>query len=103
MAEKYMCNHAHLTLSDRICIEQGSERNLSYKDIAAFIQKDPTTVSKGIRRHRVAKAQDRKTALCVHRGGCTKTGMCKDTYCKRRCGACTLRRRLLLKVHRTAE
>ena len=38
--------HFHLTLSDRIYIEQVLERRMSFKDIALFIEKDPTTVSK---------------------------------------------------------
>lgn len=75
-------NHHHLTLSDRIYIEQGLERCLNYKDIAAFIRKDPTTISKEIRRHRVLKCQDRKTALCVLRDLCTKKHMCADSFCK---------------------
>ena len=64
-------NQAHLSLSDRIYIEQGLERRLSFKDIAAFIQKDPTTVSKEIRRHRSEKTGERRTALCALRDKCT--------------------------------
>ena len=41
--------HSHLTLSDRIYIEQALERRMKFKDIALFIEKDPTTVSKEIR------------------------------------------------------
>ena len=47
--------HSHLTLSDRIYIEQALERRMKFKEIAVFIGKDPTTVSKEIRRHRVVK------------------------------------------------
>lgn len=53
-------NHAHLTLSDRIYIEQALERHMKFKDIAIFIEKDSSTVSKEIRRHRICKAVDRK-------------------------------------------
>ena len=55
--------HSHLTLSERIYIEQALERRMKFKDIALFIEKDPTTVSKEIRRHRVAKEAGRKTAV----------------------------------------
>lgn len=85
-------DRAHLNLSDRIYIEQGLERRLSFKDIAAFIQKDPTTVSKEIRRHRSEKIQERKSALCTRRDSCTKMHMCNDRYCGRQCGKCTQRR-----------
>ena len=85
-------NQAHLSLSDRIYIEQGLGRRLSFKDIAAFIQKDPTTVSKEIRRHRSEKIQERKTALCTLRDKCIRMHMCNDRYCGRQCGKCTQRR-----------
>ena len=74
--------HSHLTLSDRIYIEQALERRMKFKDIALFIEKDPTTVSKEIRRHRVAKESGRKTALCENRSTCTKQHMCRQRYCK---------------------
>lgn len=64
--------HSHLTLSDRIYIEQALERRMKFKDIAVFIGKDPTTISKEIRRHRVAKESGWKTALCENRSTCTK-------------------------------
>lgn len=82
--------HSHLTLSDRIYIEQALERRMKFKDIAVFIGKDPTTVSKEIRRHRVVKESSRKTALCENRSTCTKQHMCRQKYCNKLCGKCTL-------------
>lgn len=92
MAATAQRNHSHLTLSDRIYIEQALERCMKFKDIAIFIGKDPSTVSKEIRRHRVDKQTDRKTALCERRSVCTKRNMCHDSYCNRLCGKCTLHR-----------
>lgn len=83
-------NHAHLTLSDRIYIEQALERRIKFKDIAVFIEKDPSTVSKEIRRHRTIRATDRRTALCTVRDTCEKQHMCHNSYCNRICGKCTL-------------
>lgn len=68
--------HSHLTLSDRIYIEQALERRMKFKDIAVFIRKDSTTILKEIRRHRGAKESGRKTALCENRSACTKQHMC---------------------------
>ena len=82
--------HSHLTLSDRIYIEQALERRMKFKDIAVFIGKDPTTVSKEIRRHRIAKESGRKTARCENRSTCTKQHMCHQRYCNKLCGKCTL-------------
>jgi len=85
-------SHQHLSLSDRIYIEQGLERRISFKDIAKYIAKDPTTISKEIRRHRVEKSQERTTALCIHRDTCTKTHMCNNRFCGNKlCGKCTQR------------
>lgn len=87
--------HSHLTLSDRIYIEQALERRMKFKEIAVFIGKDPTTVSKEIRRHRVVKESGRKTALCENRSTCTKQHMCRQKYCNKLCGKCTLHYGLL--------
>lgn len=91
MAATSNANHMHLSLSDRIYIEQALERRMKFKDIAIFIEKDPSTVSKEIRRHRIKKSSGKRSALCIHRSTCTKTGMCNQQYCYHKsCGKCTL-------------
>ncbi len=45
-------NQKHLTLTDRQYIEDSLEQGCSFKDIARFLCKDPTTISKEIRLHR---------------------------------------------------
>ena len=45
----------HMTLSDRIYIEQTLSNHDSFKDIAAVLKKDPSTISKEIRKHRRPK------------------------------------------------
>lgn len=45
----------HMTLSDRIFIEQALANHESFKDIAAVLKKDPSTISKEIRKHRLFK------------------------------------------------
>ena len=44
-------NQKHLTLNDRIYIENELAKGTSFKDIAAFLCKDPTTISKKVRAH----------------------------------------------------
>lgn len=44
-----------MTLSDRIYIEQALSNHDSFKDIAAVLKKDPSTISKEIRKHRRPK------------------------------------------------
>ncbi|COM51559.1 transposase%2C ISSmi3 [Streptococcus pneumoniae] len=47
-----MTKHKHLTLSDRNDIQLGLERGETFKAIAQSILKDPTTVSKEVKRNR---------------------------------------------------
>ena len=42
-------NQKHLTLNDRIYIENELAKGTPFKDIAAFLCKDPTTISKEVR------------------------------------------------------
>lgn len=47
--------HKHLTLSDRMDIQTGIEDRKTFKEIGLFIQKDPTTVSKEVKRNKFIK------------------------------------------------
>lgn len=82
-------NQRHLTLSDRILIEQGLNQGLSFKDIASKIDKDPSTISKEIRKHRTIKQHKRATFLpgCIHEKSCGITGLCE--HCYRNCNECS--------------
>ena len=42
-------NQKHLTLEDRIFIENSLNQRRSFKDIAKYLCKDPTTISKEVR------------------------------------------------------
>ena len=47
-------NQKHLTLEDRKYIEKSLNTGCSFKDIARYLCKDPTTISKEIRLHRLS-------------------------------------------------
>jgi len=47
-------NQKHLTLEDRLYIEDALIKQVSFKDIARFLCKDPTTISKEVRAHRLS-------------------------------------------------
>ena len=47
-----MIKQKHLTLSDRNDIQLGLERGETFKAIGQYILKDPTTVSKEVKRNR---------------------------------------------------
>ena len=48
-------NQKHLTLENRVYIENELNKGTSFKDIARFLCKDPTTISKEVRAHRITK------------------------------------------------
>ena len=49
-------NQKHLTLDDRKYIESELNKGTSFKDIARFLCKDPTTISKEVKSRRVGGA-----------------------------------------------
>ncbi len=69
-------NQKHLTLEDRNYIEQALNHGMTFKEIAKFLSKDPTTISKEIKKHRIRKEPNTfllksiifrpKTRFCLH-------------------------------------
>ena len=87
-------NQKHLTLNDRIYIENELAKGTSFKDIAAFLCKDPTTISKEVRAHRISDWYHKGTFynsknFCIHRYHCKKTNACgKILLCNIKCTSC---------------
>ena len=87
-------NQKHLTLDDRVYIENKLNEGASFKDIARFLCKDPTTISKEVKKHRVSDWYHKGTFLnaknfCVHRYHCRKTNACdKIRLCGIKCTSC---------------
>ena len=59
-----MTKHKHLTLSDRNDIQLGLERGETFKDIGQSILKDPTTVSKEVKRNRQVRDSTSNNLPC---------------------------------------
>lgn len=87
-------NQKHLTLDDRIYIENELNKGTSFKDIARFLCKDPTTISKEVKAHRLSDWYHKGTFynaknFCVHRYHCKKTNACgKIVLCGVKCASC---------------
>ena len=87
-------NQKHLTLQDRSYIEKSLNENLSFKDIARFLCKDPTTISKEVRAHRLSDWYHKGTFynahnFCIHRYRCRRTNVCrKIILCDIKCTSC---------------
>ena len=87
-------NQKHLTLKDREYIEQALNDGLAFKEIAKYICKDPTTVSKEVRLHRSMDTWNTRTFnnpynFCIHRFSCKRTNVCDKLFiCDNRCASC---------------
>ena len=91
MNNKYKHNQKHLTLSDRIFIEQELVRGSTFKYIANFLSKDPTTISKEVKLHReiIPKASRfLKCKRCAHYKTCEIHNVCYYKRCTRHCKTC---------------
>ena len=65
-------NQKHLSLEDRIYIENELNKGETFKNIARFLCKDPTTISKEVRAHRLSDWYHKGTFynahnFCIHR------------------------------------
>lgn len=90
MSNKYLCKGKHLKIEDRLIIEYGLDQNYTLKEIAERLKKDPTTISKEIKRNRFLKVSKRKQndlQPCQHRKSCTKTNLCNNN-CGKQCKKC---------------
>ena len=83
-------NHKHLTLSQRIDIEKGLLAGDSFATIAKMTGKDPSTISKEVRKH--SKVSERKNTdfapiPCAKRKECKLMYLC-DEDCGTQCKIC---------------
>lgn len=84
--------HKHLNLDERHNIEQLLKQHYSFKAIADFLGKDPTTISKEVRKNiSILKSGSfgRTHNACLHNQSCNAFKLCKHLDCKRQyCRMC---------------
>lgn len=86
-------NQKHMTLDDRIFIEKGLEQQHSLRSIALQLGKDPTTISKEIKKHRSFQEHNHFNEpknKCALVADCKRKNIC-GTYspvCKKMCRSC---------------
>lgn len=92
----YLMKAKHLTLDDRKFIQTGIEQRLSKTQIARSIAKDPSTVSKEIKKHRTMKPRNRFNRPVI----CSRFASCRHSprHCSEKCpdykeAACSFRDR----------
>lgn len=87
-----MSNNLHLTLDERNIIEQELMRNTSFRDIALILDKDPTTIAKGVRNHRIRKEGQSihvNFNHCSRKFNCKRRNVC-GLSCNRECRKCNI-------------
>ena len=87
-------NQKHLTLEDRNYIEQALNQNMTFKEIGKFLSKDPTTIAKEIKKHRIRKEPSTFNGainVCIHRFSCRRRNVCGRNckgICSKYCSRC---------------
>ena len=81
---------SHMTLDDRVTIQEGLDNNLSIRVIAKMIDKQLSTVLREIEKRKVFKGvrYDGALAPCKRRNECEVRGLCKDKRCYSLCKNC---------------
>lgn len=88
-------NQKHLSLKDREYIAASLNEGLSFKDIARFLCKDPTTISKEVKLHRSMNTWNKGSFnnpqnFCEKRFHCRKSNVCEKLFlCDRKCRTCS--------------
>lgn len=87
-------NQKHLTLDNRVYIEKSLDNNVTFKNIGKFLCKDPSTISKEVRKHRFLKERSdfnhQNFNKCVHRKSCNRRNVCQlsPAACSKKCSSC---------------
>lgn len=86
-------NQKHMTLDSRIIIEKELDNQQSLRGIAALLGKDPTAISKEIKKHRVFQEHNRFNEpknKCELYKDCKRKNICEifAPICKKRCKMC---------------
>lgn len=81
--------HKHLTLDDRVTIHYGIQAGQKLKEIAKQIRKDPTTISKEVKRNRhCVRPEEPGRFACIKKKACRLQGVCGDKRCSGLCKTC---------------
>lgn len=88
-----MANGKHLTKTDRRLIEQMVSNQVALKEISKILGCSETTISRELKRNRVAEPKITKSRFmrntCINAKTCVRTGLCKYLKnCKKPCAHC---------------
>ena len=77
-----------MSLSERMVIEHGLRVGKTFREIAWEIARDPTTVSKEVKRVIWANGNPKDLADCLYASSCRRTDLCMGMNCTSFCKAC---------------
>ena len=82
-------NHRHLTEEDRNEIEDCLKSGITLRDIAKRVCKDPTTISREIKKHRKEyKTNNKLVNRCANLRDCKRLHACGNIMCRKACRTC---------------
>ena len=81
MSKRHYCDNTHLSLQDRMTIQLGIENNSTKVAIAKNLGKDPSTIAKEIKKHRIFKRRNRFNSST----DCTLIARCKKCTKGKKC------------------
>ena len=90
MSNKNKCDKKHLTLSQRAIIEIGLTKGESFLSISIKTGKDPTSISKEVRRHITYQVRSEfgRDIPCANRRHCFVRNLCDEPDCINLCNTC---------------
>lgn len=83
---------SHLTLDDRITIQEGLDKGKTIRDIAKTLNKAPSTILREIDKHKFFKGKRIPDAKpdCANKDACSITNLCMDVRCNYQCRHCRI-------------
>lgn len=92
MSKKVTPTQKHMNQDNRIVIEKRLDSSTPVCHIAAELGKDPTTIAKEIKKHRILQKHNifnEFSFKCKLAGNCNRTNVCNtELFCKRKCRRC---------------
>ena len=91
MCKEKMGDQLHLTYDDRFLIQRKLNEGCTFKEIGRCLSKDPTTISREVKKHRQQKtATSLSSSRCIHISTCKKNNVCNlSPSCYIKCSTCS--------------
>ena len=93
MSNKSQPNQKHMNQEDRVIIEKGLDSSRTLSSIATELCKDPTTIAKEIKKHRIFQehnSYNEPAVRCALARDCHRKHVCNNVlFCQKECKRCS--------------